>query len=371
MLIDVACPVCKINEGTRRCSQCRQVKYCSVECQQADWIRPKDGHRLTCTPCPRVHASWGPPITTPFSPCHALRLAELRNITSSQPDVFHSAWQDLIRLLAEYAHPLLYVRMDPYQRCWHWLGEMSYGTVFAAHGIFVYPLPDNGRVQWKSWSRNITTQDWLQAGALTSQVSASYFKYQAIDPNLDLSDSGLVGSHAVMHVPFHRFLMSHPRYTKNMHLIPPHAWSCIQAVTEPQNIDLQHWDTFVLRDPLGCIPIHSLPLAVPAPSVWKSRLASAYPSMKKELEDCVQSYVSRTRTTRPHCILQVKTKNPFSGTAFGQGDQLYSWSCSERIRIRLRDEWAHVQAVYESIPVRLTCVPLYHVVVTMLRRPHL
>ena len=43
----VCCAVCnKIPQNLKRCSRCRSVSYCSVECQRADWTR----HKSLCTP---------------------------------------------------------------------------------------------------------------------------------------------------------------------------------------------------------------------------------------------------------------------------------------------------------------------------------
>lgn len=37
----VKCSNCHMNNGSKRCSNCKIVHYCSVECQKADWINHK------------------------------------------------------------------------------------------------------------------------------------------------------------------------------------------------------------------------------------------------------------------------------------------------------------------------------------------
>ncbi len=44
---DRSCKVCGVGPCTNRCSLCKQVYYCSVDCQRTDWT--KGGHRKNCT----------------------------------------------------------------------------------------------------------------------------------------------------------------------------------------------------------------------------------------------------------------------------------------------------------------------------------
>ncbi|RPA80794.1 hypothetical protein BJ508DRAFT_362446 [Ascobolus immersus RN42] len=40
------CVVCGIEEGTKRCTGCKHVSYCSRDCQKSDWMF----HKLACKP---------------------------------------------------------------------------------------------------------------------------------------------------------------------------------------------------------------------------------------------------------------------------------------------------------------------------------
>ncbi|ORY89341.1 hypothetical protein BCR35DRAFT_350341 [Leucosporidium creatinivorum] len=73
-----ACQVCKKEGETMRCSKCREVFYCSVDCQASDW---KLGHKRTCKGVTKKASS--PPL-----PSVALLLSEAHDAA----DTFHPIW---------------------------------------------------------------------------------------------------------------------------------------------------------------------------------------------------------------------------------------------------------------------------------------
>jgi len=67
---DRSCKVCGVGPCTNRCSLCKQVYYCSVDCQRTDWT--KGGHRKNCVgrkkkPNKKKSSIIGPSIPPPTS----------------------------------------------------------------------------------------------------------------------------------------------------------------------------------------------------------------------------------------------------------------------------------------------------------------